>query len=241
MKKKIPEIHDIWHGDSRELLKKFKPGRIDCLITDPPFGIDNKSNRAKTQAGKEYSRKIEGDSSPEEALELFYEVWLAIEDKLSPTADVYIFTSYQVLELWLYSIDTLLKPSGYERKALLVWDKVGPGIGDLNSPWGMGMEFILFYQRGREKTATRSNGILHSPRVPSGKLIHPHEKPLDLLCRLIEASTKPGEFLVDPFGGSGSLVRAARSCNRNAIAIEYDKKNYQIAKRALQDQGDSLF
>lgn len=30
-------IHDIWHGDSIELCEKFKPGRVDCVITDPPF------------------------------------------------------------------------------------------------------------------------------------------------------------------------------------------------------------
>lgn len=30
-------IHQIWHGNSIELVKKFKPGRVQCVITDPPF------------------------------------------------------------------------------------------------------------------------------------------------------------------------------------------------------------
>lgn len=235
------DIHDVWHGDSRELVKKFKPGRVDCLITDPPFGVDNLSNRATTEAGKSYTRRIEGDDSPENALALFEEVFRNLHPGLSDTADVYIFTSYQVLELWIRRCDALLCEYGYTRKAVLVWDKGDPGVGDLNSPWGMGMEFILFYQRGRVRSIKRSNSVLHSPRIPPGKLIHPHEKPIALLNRLIKASTEVGEFIVDPFAGSGSLVRAAKACGRNAIGIEYDKRNYEMAQRALADQGDSLF
>ena len=109
-------------------------------------------------------------------------------------------------------------------------------MGDLECPWGMGCEFIMFFQKGRrEKTATRRGNVIQFPQLRPEKLIHPHEKPTGLLEILLKQSTLPGDFVVDPFGGSGSLVRAARNCGRNAVAIEYDKKNFDLASRALNE------
>ena len=61
----------MWLGDSAELSKKFHPGSIQCVVTDPPFGVDNQSNMAVTQDGKDYARKIANDESPELAIQVF--------------------------------------------------------------------------------------------------------------------------------------------------------------------------
>jgi adenine-specific DNA-methyltransferase len=155
---------------------------------------------------------------------------------------MYVFTSYQVLSEWLVMTDDFLPDYGFTRKAVLVWEKDGPGMGDLECPWGMGSEFILFFQKGgREKSAKRRNNVLHFAQLRPNQLLHPHEKPGPLLESLIKASTHEGDFIVDPFGGSGSLARAARNCGRSAVAIEYDEENYLIAKNALDSQEGSLF
>lgn len=228
-------VHQIWHGDSAELSQKFKDGRVDCIITDPPFGVDNQSNMATTEAGKKYARKIANDESPEIAIATFKRVMNALLPKTKDDCDLYVFTSYQVLSEWLVMLDEFLEPHGFTRKAVLVWEKDGPGMGDLNCPWGMGSEFIMFYQKGRrEKSATRRNSVIHVPQLRPEQLIHPHEKPLPLLELLIKTSTAPGEFVVDPFGGSGSLVRAAQRAGRSAVAIEYDEENYRLALAGLE-------
>lgn len=124
----------------------------------------------------------------------------------------------------------------FSRKAVLVWEKDGPGMGDLEVPWGMGCEFIMFFRKGkREKSVRRRNAVLHYPQIRPDKLIHPHEKPLPLLEDLIRASTDERDFVVDPFGGSGSLVRAARRVSRSAVAIEYDAENFNLAQKALNE------
>lgn len=198
--------------------------------------MDNLSHSSVTHHGKEYARKIANDESPEIAIKIFKEVMSVLLPKLKNNADCYVFTSYQVLSDWLVMLDDFMPEFGLERKAVLIWEKEGPGMGDLNSPWGMGCEFIMFFQKGkREKTATRRNNVLHFPQIPARNLIHPHEKPAPLLEHLMQASTVPGEFLVDPFGGSGSLVRAARRCGRGAVAIELDKKNYDLAEKSLHE------
>jgi adenine-specific DNA-methyltransferase len=225
-------IHQIWHGKSEELGQRFN--WIDCIITDPPFGVDNQSNQSVTPEGKEYARKIANDETPEVAIETFHRVMSVLLPKLKDDADCYVFTSHQVLKEWLIMLDDFMPQFGLRRKAILMWKKDGPGMGDLNCPWGMGMEYIMYFQKGRrEKTGTRMNSIIEGPQVRPDKLLHPHEKPGWLLELLMKQSTNPGEFLVDPFGGSGSLVRAARNCGRNAVAIEYDKKNYDLAVKEL--------
>ena len=227
-------VHQIWHGASEELSLRFKEGRVDCIITDPPFGVDNQSNMAVTEEGKKYARKIANDETPEIAIATFKRVMNALLPKTKTDCDLYIFTSYQVLSDWLVMTDEFLKGYGFTRKAILIWEKDGPGMGDLECPWGMGSEFILFFQKGRRaKTAVRRNSVIRTPQLRPGELIHPHEKPEVLLEMLIKTSTEEGEFLVDPFGGSGSLVRAAKNCGRSAVAIEYDEFNFQEATKKL--------
>lgn len=227
-------VQQIWHGDSIDLCAKFKPGRVNCVITDPPFGVDNLSNMAVTQEGKKYARKIANDESPEIAIETFQKVMNVLLPKTSDDADLYVFTSYQVLKEWLVMCDDFLGQHKFVRKAVLVWEKDGPGMGDLES-WGMGCEFILFFKKGRrEKSDIRRNNIIHIPQLRPAELIHPHEKPLPLLELLIKHSTSKGDFIVDPFGGSGSLVRAAERTGRSAVAIEYDENNYQLAMKKFK-------
>jgi adenine-specific DNA-methyltransferase len=232
----------IWHGDSIELCKKFKPDSVSCVITDPPFGVDNQSNQAKTADGKAYARKIANDESPEIAIATFKAVMDSLLPKTKADADMYVFTSYQVLSDWLVMTDEFLPKHGFRRKAIIVWEKDGPGMGDLECPWGMGSEFILFFQKGRRpKSTKRRNSVVHSPQLRPNELIHPHEKPVELLELLIEASTNPGESLVDPFGGSGSLARAARRKGRPCVSIELDERNYNEAVKKLEGDSGGLF
>jgi adenine-specific DNA-methyltransferase len=229
----MPDVHQIWQGDSRELCDRFK--WVDCIITDPPFGVDNQSNMAVTDHGKKHATKILNDETPEKAIEIFKDVMSSLLPKLRDNSDCYVFTSHQVIKEWLVMTDEFMPQFGLKRKAILFWEKDGPGMGDLEVPWGMGMEFILYFQKGRRvKTGTRRNSVIRGPQVRPDKLIHPHEKPQWLLELLIKQSTNQGDFLVDPFGGSGSLALAARSTKRNAVCIELDPPRYESAKARLE-------
>jgi site-specific DNA-methyltransferase (adenine-specific) len=228
-----PKFHQIWLGDSRVECAKFKPGRVQCIITDPPFGVDNLSKMSVTNEGKEYARKIANDESTEVAMRIFREVMDVLLPKTSDDCDLYVFTAYQVLKEWLSLVDDIGSRHGFIRKAVLIWEKEGPGMGDLDS-WGQGHEFILFLKKGdRKRSAPRRNGVIHVPKIPARELIHPHEKPTALLEILLRHSTNPGDFAVDPFGGSGSLARAGRNIDRNVVCVELDEKNYKLAQEKL--------
>lgn len=212
---------------------------MKCVITDPPFGVDNQSNMAVTVSGKAHARKIANDESPEQAIKVFNNVMDVLLPSTMDEADLYIFTAHQVLGEWLAVADSLSR-HGYRRSAILVWEKEGPGMGNLGS-WGQAMEYILFCKKGnRESTSTRRNGVLRVPQLRPNQLIHPHEKPTALLRLLIEHSTDRNDFIVDPFSGSGATVRAARQLSRSAVGIEYDKMNYEKALKKLETEETSL-
>lgn len=186
------------------------------------------------------ARKIANDENPEVAMANFERVMRATIPGMQDDSDIYVFTSHQVLDEWLSFTANLFAPHGFTRKAIGLWVKEGPGQGDL-ATWGMGVEFILYYKRGRRPISTkRDNLVFHEPQVRPAALIHPHEKPLGLLAKLIEASTDPGELVVDPFGGSGSLARAARRTGRSGVSIELDEFNYKTSKKALDEMEEAL-
>lgn len=73
----------------------------------------------------------------------------------------------------------------------------------------------------------RHDDIMNFSKVSHQKLIHPHQKPLDLLEFLIEKSTNEGDIILDMFAGVGSTLKASLGKNRQCIAIELDDSVYK--------------
>lgn len=63
--------------------------------------------------------------------------------------------------------------------------------------------------------------------------IHPAQKPVKLLERLIQTFTDPGDVVIDPCFGSGSTLRAARNLGRSAFGFEIDRNFYNRAKNEM--------
>lgn len=72
--------------------------------------------------------------------------------------------------------------------------------------------------------------------------VHPTQKPVDLLERLISIFTDPGDVVIDPCAGSGSTLLAAIQSNRKAYGFEIKKNFYKLAKeKVLKDIQKNLF
>jgi DNA modification methylase len=199
----------------------------NCVITDPPYGVDFRSRRAETPEGKRWVADIANDKELDGAIALFHEVMFPICKAMPDNSDLYVFTRWDIVGEWITAVRAL---PGFQYKMMLVWDKGIPGMGDIDSNWGCGHELILYCKKGRRDIPYRRSSIIAVDKVHATQHIHPTEKPVGLLEKLIEMSTDPGDLIVDPFSGSGSTVVAAQRTGRSAIGIE-ENEGFVLASR----------
>lgn len=219
---------NIYNESCEEFIPKLPDRSIDCLVTDPPYGVDFWSRSAQTAEGKKWVKKVENDGNLDDAIALFHRVMGALEPKMKPDADAYVFTRWDIVGYW---IDAIADIPWLTYKMLIVWDKGSPGMGDIDANWGCGHELVLYCKRDiRRDVSYRRSAILAIDRVAAGQAIHPTEKPVSLLEYFIEMSTEPGQVVFDPFSGSGSTARAAKNLDRIGIGTEVDPEHY---KRSL--------
>jgi len=227
-------------GDARELaadIASHIDQPINAIVTDPPYGIDFQSNSVRRRHSEKYNDKIANDDDPVAAIELFDAVLQPMLPHMAEQAEMYVFTAWQVIDLWLPYLRSV---PGFEVKQQLVWQKGYPGLGDLDGNWGCGWEAIFYLKKGRRPMPYRRNGVISIDRVPSGKNIHPTEKPHQLIEMLVEMSTDKGDLVVDPFSGSGSTALACQNTNRNSLGFELSEMYYKLSTDRL-DSTATLF
>lgn len=129
-----------------------------------------------------------------------------------------------------------LKIAGFSVKSVLVWDRIHHGMGDLKDSFAPRYDTCIFATKGRYTLPNgRPDDVIQCQRLNSAELVHPNEKPAALMRQLVEATTKPGELIFDPFAGSGSTLAAAALTGRQYIGIELDPEYCDIALKKVQD------
>ena len=214
---------NIYNGDCIEYIKTIKDKSIDCLITDPPYGVDIQFGAYDNQL----SRKIENDGNIEHALILLDEMLLNVKSKLKDDAHIYIFCNWKI-----YPQFNEIISKHFQIKNLIIWDKLFMGMGDLKGNYSSSYEMIVFTGGNRE-FLTRPKNIIQCRF--SDERFHNTQKPVELIKQLIENSTNVNETIFDPFLGSGSTVVAAKEMKRNFIGCEIDEQNYKITLKRLED------
>jgi len=224
-KRQLPAVVDqnIILGDAIEELEKLPDKSIDCLITDPPYGIDYQSNR---RIANPQLDKLVGDTS--DAFVLLDRVCEVIKRKIKDNSHLYFFTSWKV-ECEFRKIISKY----FEITNILVWDKLNHGSGDLEGNYGERYEQIVFASNGRRiLNGEREDNIFAYSRVANQS--HPTEKPVGLIQKLIEKSTNLGELVVDPFVGSGSTCVAAKLSGRKYLGVEIDEQWFALAQVRIE-------
>jgi DNA modification methylase len=214
---------NIYNGDCIEYIKTIKDKSIDCLITDPPYGVDIQFGAYDNQL----SRKIENDGKIEDALVLLDEMLINVKTKLKDDAHIYIFCNWKI-----YPQFNEIISKHFQIKNLIIWDKLFMGMGDLKGNYSSSYEMIVFAGGNRE-FLTRPKNIIQCRF--SDERFHNTQKPVELIKQLIENSTNVNETVFDPFLGSGSTVVAAKEMKRNFIGCEIDEQNYKITLKRLED------
>lgn len=220
----------IYHGDCREVLSRL-PGVFSAVVTDPPYqsldlevrkGTTTRLIRRDVQRGKPLAA-LDGlpwftTLSADDILAILD----ACRSRLSRAGALYVFADVKSgLEFF-----PRLKPAN-----VLVWDK---GVIGMGRNWRRMHEWIAFCPQPQHKVRDAGAGdILRYVGVQNK--IHPTEKPVSLLRAILRNATDPGDTILDPFMGSGSLLEAARIEQRLAVGIDADEHWCEIAAKRLED------
>lgn len=210
-------------GDCIKNISNIKDESIDCLITDPPYGIDIQFNKYDN----ELSRRIENDGNINTATELLNDMLSAVSLKLKYDAHIYIFCTWKVFPEFKNVVEKY-----HQIKNVIVWNKKLMGMGDLKYNYADTYELIIFAGGQREFIKRPSNII--EMRF-NDERFHNTQKPVSLIEQLIENSTSIGEVIFDPFLGSGSTAIAAINKKRKICGFEIDEQNYKITLKRLND------
>lgn len=117
---------------------------------------------------------------------------------------------------------TAIRAAGLDIAACIVWDKGHIGLGQQH--YRPQHEFI-FYCRGERWYGTRAESdVWDIPRDAGKDYVHPTQKPVALIERAIENSSRRGDVVLDVFGGSGSTLIACERTQRIARLVELDPR-----------------
>lgn len=218
---------ELYQGDCLELMKNIPNNSVDLLLTDPPYGIDYQSMHRKDKTKR--MPKVLNDKKP------FTDFIPLIKSKIAKTGGILSFTRWDVQQIF---IDEFIR-NGLKPKNVLIWDKKSNGMGNLKKAFGSRYESIIWIPNDDFKFKSgRPQDLILVPRVPPCKLIHPNEKPVELLEFLIEKTTSQNATVLDCFMGSGSTGVACINTNRNFIGMELDERYYKIAENRIDKAAD---
>lgn len=202
----------IYHADALEVTVEG----ASVLVTDPPYGIDYKSNQRRSVLAD--SIEGDGDTTRRDAV---LKAW-------GPVLPALVFGTWRIP-----------RPAG--TRMVLVWDTKGAlGMGDTSTPWKPSHQEI--YVLGRGFTGHRGTDVLCYAPVQSmsrNGRVHPHQKPVALMQDLI--SKCPPGLILDPFMGSGSTLCAAKNLGRRSVGIEIDEGYCELAAERLQGRNPVRF
>ena len=214
----ICKLGDVWQlgkhrlmcGDSTDniTVEKLMNGeKADMVFTDPPYGYEYKSNMRRK------SKKFEVLKNDDKILDFIPAI------KNVCKGFIFVCTTWKVLDKWI----PLFKKY-YELSNMIIWNKGGGGIGDLEHTFSTDYEIILCSNNGAKITGKRIGSIWNIPKDNANDYIHATQKPVKLSATAIENTTSKGNIVLDVFGGSGSTLIACEQLNRRCFMMELDPK-----------------
>jgi len=223
------------HGDCMEKLKEIPDGSIGLILSDPPY------NLAKYSTGNmkfEWRPEINNDVAAWDLRELDPSDFLSeFKRILSPTGNIFIFTSYHMIGKWHQVFD-----SEFDTFQFMVWHKTNPIPNVRKSSFLNSCELIVcMWNRGHCWNFSRQNemhNFLESPicmgmeRLKHPK--HPTQKPLSVLKQIIRTASKENDLVLDLFMGVASTGVAAAQLNRRFLGIEIDDAYFQACEERMQ-------
>jgi DNA modification methylase len=204
--------------DSDQVAKLMNGSKADMVFTDPPYGINYKSNHRKNNSNVQFD-VLENDDKF-----LDFKPNLILYSKESSAW--FIWTSHQVYPIWREMYDEYYINT-------IIWNKGKMSMGDLSS-YGNNYEMALFCSQGKPKLKGERKKAIWEINVESGsEYVHPTQKPVTLASFAIPDLINVNDLVLDLFLGSGSTMVASHQLKRKCYGMELDPKYCDVIVRRM--------
>lgn len=228
---KLP-LNQIICGDAVTELQKLPNESADLIVTDPPYGISRELNCKGQRLGT--TAKLNFNFGE---WDTFNKEWFEIALKKTKG---WMMTFCAKKDVGFF-IDGLEK-NGFIAIDVLVWQKPDPIPLNAKSRFLNAWEAIVI---GKKPGAAWNSNYEHNIikfQAPKGKnRIHPTQKPVELIKKLIDLTTKEGDVVLDPFMGSGTTAVACLESKRSYIGFEISKEYWKQSLGRIENLPKKLF
>jgi len=224
----------LYTGDALTLMPGIPDGSVDLIITDPPFAIDFKAQRLNYN--RTGSNVIEGyQEIPADEYKEFTSRWITDASRiLSPSGSMYIFSGWNRLRDILEGIDS----AGLCTVNHLIW-KYQFGVFT-KKKYVTSHYHILFVTKNKKDYTF--NKIDHYPEDVweikreywKGRKKTPTKLPSEIVRKILQYSSNPGDLVFDPFFGSGTVPITANTEGRRFLGFEIVPDYCTFAQECLK-------
>lgn len=257
-------LNYLYNGACREMLKTYPDNFFDCCVSDVPYKIKTGGARVVTEENiNKFERYPQGILNRlVTTSDRLKSKWLKQKDNFNAEDAALLVAKGKLFEYcsikfeeWLPEVYRVMKSgthiyfmvngrnfkdlqieaekAGFIYQNTLVWVKQN---ATPNHYYMQKCEFILMLRKGSARDINNIGTVnVFCDLNPFKNKFHPTEKPVSLIKKLIENSTKINDIVLEPFAGSGTTLIAAKEAGRNYVGSEIDKKYYDIALKRLNN------
>ncbi len=249
----LPILDVILKGDCVSEMEKLSAASADLVFADPPYNLQlsgelTRPNQSRVDGVDEVWDRFADFAS----YDAFTRAWLnACRRVLKPTGTLWVIGSYHNI----FRVGAALQDLGFWVLNDVVWRKTNPMPNFRGRRFANAHETLIWAAHSQDAKAytfnydalkvfnddlqMRSDWLLPictgEERLKGGEggKLHPTQKPEALLYRVLLASTRPGDVVLDPFFGTGTTGTVARKLGRRFIGIERDPAYIAAAEKRI--------
>src|SRR6267142_1776989 len=233
-------------------MAKIAASSVDLVFADPPYNLQLQGELKRPDDSRVDAVDDDWDKfSSFTAYDEFTRAWLiACRRVMKPAATLWVIGSYHNI----FRVGTLLQDLGFWILNDVIWRKTNPMPNFRGRRFTNAHETLIWAAReetgrytfnyealkaGNEDVQARSDWTLalctgeERLKDGSGKKLHPTQKPEALLARVILASSRPDDLVLDPFNGTGTTGAVAKRLRRRFIGLERDAAYAQAAEQRI--------
>ena len=245
-------LNQIIQGDCINVLQSLPENSVDLIFADPPYNLQLQQELWRPNLTKVDAVNDEWDRFTSfAAYDNFTRAWLqACRCVLKDTGTIWVIGSYHNI----YRVGTILMDLGYWMLNDVVWVKSNPMPNFRGVRFTNAHETLIWAQKDK---AARYTFNYHALKAQNGDLqmrsdwvfpvcngkerlknngskAHSTQKPEALLYRVIQASSNPGDVILDPFFGTGTTGAVAKKLHRQWIGIEKNNHYVELARQRIE-------